>query len=167
MGFDVYGIKPKMHKEKKYFKTLYKFDILDETEEAQENWALKFDMLKKAHKRTRDAYWKQHGEFQAVNPGVYFRNNVWWWRPLWDYVCKNVENITNEDWNNGHNNSGHEISEEKSKAIADYLDHAIHSGDIDKEENRIEMKNTEYPFNKENAKEFAIFCHDSGGFKIC
>lgn len=20
--------------------------------------------------------------------GEYFRNNVWWWRPLWDYVCE-------------------------------------------------------------------------------
>ena len=20
--------------------------------------------------------------------GEYFRNNVWWWRPLWDYCCE-------------------------------------------------------------------------------
>ena len=39
--------------------------------------------------------------------GVYFRNNVWWWRPLANYVME-VCNITNEDgW---HTNSGHKIT---------------------------------------------------------
>ena len=99
MGFDVFGIQPIMHKTKDKFKTLYKFDLLSDTEEAKENWSFKWEMLKKASKRTNNAYWKQHAEFEAVNPGVYFRNNVWWWRPLWDYVCNNVDELTEEDWN--------------------------------------------------------------------
>lgn len=38
------------------------------------------------------------------NPDAYFRNNVWWWRPLWDYcldvapeLCEGV----NGDYNDG------------------------------------------------------------------
>ena len=171
MGFDVYGINPIIHKEKKQFKTLYKFDMLGETEEGKENWAFKWNMLEKAHQRTKNAYWKQHGEFEAVNPGVYFRNNVWWWRPLWDFVCNNVEGMTQEDWESGHMNDGHKIEEDKAKRIADYLDYALRSGIVKDEEDRIKMENEKakmpYPFSEENVREFSIFCHDSGGFTIC
>ena len=30
------------------------------------------------------------------NPGVYFRNNVWWWRPLWDFVCMQCDDFMTE-----------------------------------------------------------------------
>ena len=41
--------------------------------------------------------WKAYWEGQSLS-GQYFRNNVWWWRPLWNYVanlCSEV--ITEED----------------------------------------------------------------------
>ena len=171
MGFDVYGINPMIHKQKEEFKTLYKYDVtIGESKEGQDNWSLKWNKLDSASKRTKNCYWKQHGEFEAVNPGVYFRNNVWCWRPLWDYVCGSLDCLTQEDWNEGHTNNGHLISEEKAVAIADFLDYALRSGGVEEyaDEYRMRQEDTkfEYPFYEENVREFAIFCHDSGGFKI-
>ena len=38
----------------------------------------------------------------GLNPDKYFRNNVWWWRPLWDYVCNTCYDILSEkDMNAG------------------------------------------------------------------
>ena len=39
-----------------------------------------------------------YGERPRTNKGEYFRNNVWWWRPLWNYVsveCSDI--ITKKD----------------------------------------------------------------------
>ncbi len=56
------------------------------------------------------------------NPGEYFRNNVWAWRPLWNYVCNECSEIlTEEDMENGCYNGGHEISEEKAILISEKL----------------------------------------------
>ena len=172
MGFDVYGMNPKMNKSKEEFKTLYKYDVtIGESEEGKKNWALKWNKLDAVSQRTRDTYWSQHGEYELSNPGVYFRNNVWWWRPLWNFVCGSLDILTEEDHENGHMNDGHEISEEKAKAIAEYLDYALRSGEVEayskvynEEEKDAEFQ---YPFSEENVREFAIFCHESGGFTIC
>ena len=34
-----------------------------------------------------------YGENPKNEKGEYFRNNVWWWRPLGDFVCSNYEEI--------------------------------------------------------------------------
>ena len=31
--------------------------------------------------------WELYTEWQEENCGTYFRNNVWFWRPLWNFVC--------------------------------------------------------------------------------
>ena len=33
-----------------------------------------------------DKDWEKYNDWQEENSGVYFRNNVWWWRPLWNFV---------------------------------------------------------------------------------
>lgn len=56
----------------------------------------------------------------GVNPknekGEYFRNNVWWWRPLADFVCSNYEEIAQhcEHW---HSNDGDGLDAEKSQEL--------------------------------------------------
>lgn len=172
MGFDVYGMNPKMNKSKEEFKTLYKYDVtIGESEEAKENWALKWNKLDAVSQKTRNTYWNQHGEYELSNPGVYFRNNVWWWRPLWDYIYNATDLISEKEWNDGHMNDGLEIDEDRAKKIAEYLDYALRSGQVkDYEERYKEMQKDEkyeYPFSEENVREFAIFCHESGGFTIC
>jgi hypothetical protein len=61
--------------------------------------------------------------------GEYFRNNVWWWRPLWEYVAENCSDVlTEEDVYEGSLNDGHLISEEKALKIAAKLKELIASG---------------------------------------
>ena len=109
--------------------------------------------------------------------GVYFRNNCWWWRPLWDYVCdKCADFLTETDMMNGQYNNGALITKVKSKRISTRLKKLLKSGDVgDYEiayENWLEAQDednfrTNYPFSEENVRRFAKFCEESGGFWIC
>lgn len=78
----------------------------------------------------------------ANKVGIYFRNNVWWWRPLWQYVndaCSHI--LTEEDATSGCFNDGHEISEKKAIAIANILETEIKEGrtEIWKQEREIAL----------------------------
>ena len=70
----------------------------------------------------------------GVNPtskkGEYFRNNVWWWHPLWEYcsvvapdICKKVIHA--------HSNDGDGLDEDDSKALAKLLIASLKNGDAD------------------------------------
>jgi DnaJ-class molecular chaperone len=52
--------------------------------------------------------------------GEYFRNNVWWWRPLADFVCNNYEDIAQhcEHW---HSNDGDGLDAEKSQELGERI----------------------------------------------
>ena len=160
MGMDVYGLKPKMNKVSKVLKDMPE----------GEDW---MDALNKMSKKQREIYYEAKDKHYEDNPGVYFRNNVWYWRPLWDYVCQNVDSLTEDDHMNGHSNSGHQINERKSIEIASTLYALLEDGSVKTaEEMHMEGEinsDTEisYPFSEENVREFAIFCEESGGFEIC
>ena len=113
MGFDLYGEKP----------------IQNEFEH-QERWdelsAMSYD--ERESKGLEDEYYTLMSKYENVNPGAYFRNNVWWWRPLWDFVCENCADIlTEKDMNGGHYNDSHIISRRKAEAIATTLEEVIES----------------------------------------
>lgn len=122
--------------------------------------------------------------------GEYFRNNVWWWRPLWDYVTKiglEEKILTPKDCEKGFFNDGEKISEAKAEKLAIALTKSIKDGrakkrnDAIKEEaKRIKEANKglnfgdkgyqwggDYPFSITNLKEFITFIKNSGGFQIC
>ena len=170
MGFDLYGMNPVIRKGKMPV-------------EPKDLWK------KGASEEKRNKYYDKKWEFEENNPGSYFRNNVWGWRGLWDYVyneCRDV--LTEEDWNNGHHNEGHKISEEKAVVIGKRLNDLIKSGKAKRyvalwEDDRKEAiehnkslkkgmgdKNYDwkasYPLYLENIQEFATFCSESGGFEI-
>ena len=169
MGFDLYGISPVVRKGK--------------MPEAPENlWD------KSTTEKEREKYFDKKWDFEENNPGSYFRNNCWWWRALWDYTYNECQDIlTEDDWNNGHNNSGHEISEEKAVLIGKRLNELIKSGKAQTyveayEEERKEAEegnkglkmddegykwSASYPIELDNIQSFATFCSESGGFKIC
>lgn len=91
MGYDVYGLNPKENTPKPA--------VLNE-----EPWKMEEDKRKE--------YFEASDKWETENPGTYFRNNVWWWRPLWNYVCEVCEDVMSpEDMNAGGSNSGHKISE--------------------------------------------------------
>jgi DnaJ-class molecular chaperone len=60
--------------------------------------------------------------------GEYFYNNIWEWRPLWDYVFRNLEVLPEEDYKEGHYNNGYEINNEKARNIAIRLKQKIKNG---------------------------------------
>ena len=94
MGFDVYGISPKENTPKPEILSKKVWEIKDKDE--------------------KDAWFKADDKWEEENPGVYFRNNVWWWRPLWDYVTEVCEDVMSAaDIRAGHSNSHIEISAEK------------------------------------------------------
>ena len=116
----------------------------------------------------------------GINPqgvkGDYFRANVWYWRPLWAFICDSCSNIlTLKDMERGCNNNGHTISKTKSKRIANRLRKFLKEGDVDAYESYYKRKvsqlakddwNRSYPFHADNVKQFERFCEHSGGFEI-
>ena len=136
----------------------------------------------------KKAYFEALEEYQKKVKGDYFRANVWYWRPLWDYVCHVCDDIlTEKDWESGHYNDGHTISEEKAVQIGKRLNEQIESGRAEayvkaheQERNEAEEGNKglkvgdegynwaeSYPLDLENIQRFAVFCSESGGFTIC
>ena len=114
------------------------------------------------------------------NPDVensdYFRNNVWWWRPLWDFVASNCSDIlSEEDIRAGQFNEGHHINANKAVDIATRLLQMIENGHVDNYVKEYKAKieklddnnwDKNYPINSENIERFANFCLHSGGFRI-
>ena len=175
MGFDVHGMKPKINKELDDT-TIY--GMIESIQDIKERWKMEANLNKEEKKE----FWEQYEQYNKDNPGVYFRNNVWWWRPLWDFVCTSCSDILNDkDIAAGNYNDGKTISKNKAKKIANRLFDLIDTGIVDtykeNHDKQLEkMKASEdkdvkffanYPFDKENVKRFATFCKESGGFEIC
>tara|TARA_R110002110_G_scaffold99916_5_gene255139 strand:- start:365 stop:805 length:441 start_codon:yes stop_codon:yes gene_type:complete len=146
MGFDLFGIKPKQNTKKP---SLLKKDFFD------------------IHNDLREEYRNLETEYENNNKGIYFRNNNWWWRPLWIYVYDNCKDIlTEKDYESGHYNDGHKISNTKAKRIATRLTK------LDKEQvkdvNYYAINDeSQYFYKRENVLNFIKFCEESGGFTIC
>ena len=110
MGMDVYGVNPQTTTEQP---TEPKSDDFGSDE-----WSAYFEARRK---------WEQE------NPGTYFRNNVWYWRPLWDYVYSLCDDIlTEDDHQSGHHNDGHLIDADKCEAIASRLASELLNGGVTK-----------------------------------
>ena len=79
--------------------------------------------------------------WQNNTRGAYFRNNVWYWSPLWSFVANNCEDFLSEkDISGGTNNGGHEICKTKSKRIASRLRKLIGDGSVESYSNSYEKK---------------------------
>ena len=75
------------------------------------------------------------GKDPKSRKGEYFRNNVWWWRPLWEYVVSVCDDVlTKQDAGEGHLNNGHEISARKVQQIAARLSELLTSGEVNRYE---------------------------------
>ena len=51
---------------------------------------------------------------------TYFRNNVWYWKPLWGYVAETC-NLTKEETEAGFFNDGYQVSKNKANMISETL----------------------------------------------
>lgn len=59
--------------------------------------------------------------------GVYFRNNVWWWRPLWNYCVTQYPELT-EEVVDGQSNSGDGLDAGNAYTLGVSLQEDIDSG---------------------------------------
>jgi hypothetical protein len=110
MGFDIYGMNPKMNEVPPAI--LSKFHD-DDT--GFNNWAAMND-------KDKETYYAAEDEHQDINPGEYFRANVWFWRPIWNFVCASCDDfLSNKDIDAGGSNSGDRISKTKANRIASRL----------------------------------------------
>jgi hypothetical protein len=64
--------------------------------------------------------------------GEYFRNTVWYWRPLWGYVQQELGILSEKEFEGGEFNDGCLISGEKAKIIAEKLIQLIDKGEVTK-----------------------------------
>tara|TARA_R100000808_G_scaffold18026_1_gene39583 strand:+ start:26 stop:532 length:507 start_codon:yes stop_codon:yes gene_type:complete len=167
MGFDLYGMKPEANtpepewtKGDPYISTDIE-GIMQVDPQVKEEY---------------DDYIKEKIKWQEVNGGAYFRSNVWYWRPLWEFVCTVCNNVlTYDDYKKGNWNDGHKISKTKTKRIASRLRVLLNNGTVNSYErfhkeckDELDDKNWDksYPFSVEHVKEFERFCEKSGGFEI-
>ena len=156
MGFDLYGISPKENTKKPIEVTKY---------QDEDGWGKWSEMTS----GQKDEYFKYKDIYEEENPGVYFRNNVWWWYPLWKFIVLYCDNIlSDKDIRSGTYNNGHIISKTKSKRIASRLRRLLKEGVVDRYIAQYEKENKEssYTFDRSNVVEFEKFCEQSGGFQI-
>jgi hypothetical protein len=167
MGFDLHGISP-------------------QTDTPEPTWKGKDPIIKIGEnnyeidpqiKEEYDDFIKSKCEWNESTRGAYFRNNVWWWRPLWNFVAVMCDDIlTEKDIEAGAYNDGHKISETKAVKIAKRLFNIIEEDKVKEYEelykqhlDKLNKKdwNKNYPFSEDNVRQFANFCANSGGFRIC
>ena len=106
MGFDLYGLKPKIKK--------------GSVRPPAIDW-------NKCTEGERDKYFKISNKWEADNVGIYFRNNVWWWRPLADLVIKLCKLLDEKQKEHLHDNGGYEYNEATANYIADTLEAFVKS----------------------------------------
>jgi len=115
-----------------------------------------------------------YGRKPKNKKGEYFRNNVWWWHPLWHY-CETVHHDIAQKVEDGHSNSGHGLDASDAYKLGIKLRQDYTSGLALEYEKRYMMDldqlptdsfSRNYPFSAENVKNFAEFCINSGGFNI-
>jgi len=59
---------------------------------------------------------------QQPKIGEYFRNNVWWWRPLWEYVITVAPEVISEELaEQGHYNDGAGLDADQAKRLGEIL----------------------------------------------
>lgn len=70
-----------------------------------------------------------YGKEPTSEKGEYFRNNVWWWRPLWNYCCEIADAVIGESLaEDGHYNGGAGLDGVRALALAEILREELESG---------------------------------------
>src|SRR5437870_12420686 len=96
-----------------------------------------------------------YGSKAKSEKGEYFRNNVWWWRPLATYVLQHVE-VPKNQAKHWEYNDGIEVKEKLAITIADTLDKLIKNGDTARYEKEYKAWQESLP------DEACDVCHGTG-----
>jgi hypothetical protein len=89
--------------------------------------------------------------------GEDFRNNVWWWRRLWDFVYqRNLDILTEDEYKSGHYNDGLKIDQKRAEIIAGRLHVLIDNGEA-------KMHEVDYKMKQDSLEdEECDLCHGTG-----
>lgn len=90
-----------------------------------------------------DKYFEQKNAYEEKNAGIYFRNNVWWWRPLGALIeekCKEKEWFTKEHADALQSNGGLEWSSDEAIEIGMALQSCVDTGECDERERDYKRK---------------------------
>ena len=118
MGFDLHGLNPQT--------TVKKPERPDNLHD--ENFS----------QEEREKYFEEMDKYESQS-GTYFRNNVWWWRPLADYVIRFTKVVSDKDAESWHFNDNHEVNDQDAKMIAQQLEHLISTGHTKKYAKEFEL----------------------------
>lgn len=70
------------------------------------------------------------GQDPTTEKGHYFRNNVWWWRPLADFCIQRYSDEVGFDGEGWHYNDGAGLDEEKSLHLARLIRADLENGSV-------------------------------------
>lgn len=107
MGFDITGLNPKNIKVK--------------------SPKCPKDLFNGCSEKEQKKYFEDLDKYQEQK-GTYFRNNVWWWRPLAHYVLEYTKVIDEDKKKYWSTNDFYTIEDEEAVQIAKQLKHLINSG---------------------------------------
>ena len=68
------------------------------------------------------------GQNPKNKKGEYFRNNVWWWRPLWEY-CEFVAPELTDMVEHGYSNDGDGLDGDDARKLGNALRKALRKGE--------------------------------------
>lgn len=71
-----------------------------------------------------------YGKNPSSEEGVYFRNNIWYWRPLW-WFCEYASPIVTSKVVHSQLNCGDGLNEKDSKTLAQDIKNCIDTGTLD------------------------------------
>ena len=127
MGMDVYGKNPKQNKNINEFPVYAKYKKMEQ-EDTDKGFQRKWKDLD-ADEKLKNTYWAEEDEFNAENKGHYFRNNCWWWRPLWNYCYYIADDLSDGEMHeSGHSNSGAGLDAYNSERLGQRLLEEINNG---------------------------------------
>ena len=111
------------------------------------------------------------GQAATKPQGEYFRNNVWWWRPLHALIYLTASDIlTEEEMDELGYNDGFAFSPDKAQALAKRLSNVVSDEKFLAEcEKTVMIQLPGYYhgcWSKENILEFIEFLEHSGGFTV-
>lgn len=100
-----------------------------------------------------------YGDKPTKKVGEYFRNNVWWWRPLWNYCLEMHPDIAGKV-KDGHSNSGDGLNAEDALKLGMLLRQDVDSGFVNKYAQEYKQYVDNLPL------ESCYICNGSGSLKI-